>query len=166
MLAIALRRSVEMGKLRRSFSGGERNIIGMLGEEIYQWIHPKAKRVDTWEFDFQDHGSSVQVKSRIIGGMPQPHYEFALERKDQLVDIYYFCMILDDFKKGWAIGSMAKEDLMRKGLEKKAGAPMPQGGFYVAGGWCVYVNQMTPAAFPPPDPIPVPEPPKGQLTLL
>jgi len=133
-----------MGKLNLSFMAGERNIVGLLGEEIYSIHAPKSELHDLYDYDFTINERKVDVKTRILTHPPKPEYEMAilLTRPDQDVDFYVFCGVHDSFAYGWLIGWLSKKDFLEKSKFIEAGSPMPQGGKYRSNSHVINIKDM------------------------
>jgi hypothetical protein len=144
MLLTAVCRSVAMGSLRLSFMSGDRNIVGLVGEEIYSQHAPNATRMDTYDYDFIVKGKKVDVKTRIVTSEPKPSYEMAilLTRANQEVDFYVFCSVSKQFTEGWLMGFLSKDEFLERAQYVEEGSPMPQGGHYRSNAHVIQLDQI------------------------
>lgn len=133
MLARATQRAFKMGDLNNNFSP-QSNTVGMLGEEIFQYLFPSALLCDTSDYDFIINSKKIDVKSVITSIEPKPYYEFSItkNREDKDFNFYFICAISSSFSHGWAIGTISKEDFFSKAKIIKKGDQRPNGGVYKA----------------------------------
>ena len=144
VLRAAAIRSIALGKLKHSFTNGDRNLIGFIGEELYISIAKRASRMDNYDFDFiLTNGATVDVKSRIVSGKPRQDYDFILKRanKNQKVDFYVFFCIKNTLDKAWLVG-WATQKTINNLPEYSEGDELPQGGKCRAGGHRVLIKEM------------------------
>lgn len=134
----------ELGTLRGSFMHGARNMVGYLGDEIFQEHYPEAKRNFGFHYNFEFTGKLVDVRARTVGGEPNDSFEMALHltRKPQSTDVYFFTCIRKDQKCGWLIGWLTVAQFLARAQYLKAGSAMPQGGEYRTDSHIITFNQL------------------------
>jgi hypothetical protein len=97
------------GRLKGSIRFGAGNIYGYLGEEIFCKAF-ECQRVNDYEHDFVinrfDKDIRIDVKTKMTTVEPKPEYEASVTKmpKQQDTDIYFFCRVHKDTRKGWLIG--------------------------------------------------------------
>jgi len=132
MLLRAAQRSIKMGALRQSLMKGQRNIVGFLGEEIYQACCPLAEHRDTFDYDFLLRGQRIDIKTRRFSTNPYSNFDFAVPiTKDSYeVDFYVFCGVHSDLTYGWLLGFLSKAEFFKLSILKEAGTAMARNGNY------------------------------------
>jgi hypothetical protein len=140
----ALKRVFQTGKLRGSFTEGSGSMIGYLAEEVFRYQDPSAEFVDDFDKDFILKAKSIDVKSRIAHARINEGFDFTMPclKNDQVVDYYYFTAIYSHFEHAEILGYLSSEKFKKIRQKIEAGAPMPQGGFYKASGWRVFVRDL------------------------
>lgn len=133
MMAKAQQMSIEMGTLRNSISKGAGNVIGFLGEIIYNSV-VEGQHANTYDYDLiLDTGETVDVKSKKTSVKPLPHYDCTVAGLNtrQNCDHYGFTRIRNDMGVGWVLGYISKKSFYEKAREWKAGEADPSNGFVV-----------------------------------
>lgn len=111
------------GVLKGSIRRGAGNIYGYLGEELFLKQYPNSERVNTMDYDFILNGLKIDVKTKMTTVEPLPEYEGSVTKmsKKQACDIYFFCRVHKDTRKGWVIGWEYAEKFFKKAYLKKKG---------------------------------------------
>lgn len=133
----ARKEAKDMGCLFRSFTRGEGNQIGMMGEILVHRML-KGKRVGHKMYDFDivmPNGITVDVKTARAEGIPQPHYTarvYGAENKfDKLstkCDVYFFVRCNKQMTKATLIGWLPAKSFMEKALFLPKGNVDPNDG--------------------------------------
>lgn len=119
--------SAKVGVLRGSFTRGEGNPIGLMGEELVLASLEGSKKEESYDFDILFEGKRFEVKTKRTTVEPKPHYMCSVSTFNtrQKADYYLFCRVLHvggsfgDF--GWVLGYIPVEEFkklsvfMRKG---------------------------------------------------
>ncbi len=127
MLLSATVRAYEMGELKDSYTAGNRNIVGCLGEEIFKYYRPKSTQVDDFQCDFLSQGKKVDVKTRLVSCEPILKWAFNIPyRLNQDVDYYLFCCVHKNFKEGWVMGYLSKGEFIQRRQIVRKGDPIPE----------------------------------------
>lgn len=113
MYRLAWAKSRDMGKLKKSITGGEGNIAGYLGEAIaFQVIGGKI--ANTLDHDIiAPNGLLIDVKTKRCTSEPLPHYECSVAAYNtiQKCDYYAFVRvekIEENYTRGWYLGHISK----------------------------------------------------------
>ena len=114
MLIRAKARSRKLGALNNSFTKGQGNIYGFLGEELfcrYFSITPK----DEFNYDFEYKDKKYEIKSKHCSTEPKEHFECSIAETSifQDTDVYVFTRILNDLSVGWLLGYISKCDFFK-----------------------------------------------------
>ena len=127
----------EMGTLRGSFTEGEGNLVGALGEEIVLQFLPDAVRCNTYDYDLIYRGNYVDVKAATATVAPRPDFEASVSSWNtrQACDLYIFTRIkklekranitLRNCPHGWIIGWMGKIPFYDRANQNRKGDPVP-----------------------------------------
>lgn len=142
MIADAARKSVSIGTLKNSFSNGNRQIVGILGQEMFKVRYPDAVEPFKYDYDFVLRGQKVEVKTRIFSIEPNDSWDFVIpQTMNQQFDYIFFCGIHSSLSFGHIYGFLSKAQYEASKVIS-AGDPMPQGGYYKAGGKIVFVRDL------------------------
>jgi hypothetical protein len=116
MLKIANEISDEMGVLKGSFTKGEGNVAGALGELIALQVYGGVKQ-NTYNFDILlPNGDRLDVKTKRTIVVPLPSYSCSVSANQlwQQCDQYAFVRVKKDLTMGWALGKISKLDFLHK----------------------------------------------------
>lgn len=115
MLINAREKAREMGLLKNSIRNGTGSVAGFIGEQIAvqvlggEWINDKGH---SYEYDMVlPNGKTVEVKTKGRNVAPRPHYSCSVAKFNarQKCDMYGFVSILNDYSKGWFLGTIPKD---------------------------------------------------------
>lgn len=123
--------SEEMGVLKNSITRGKGNIIGFLGEIVLA-DHFKWKQANTYDYDLiMPDGHTVDVKSKQVRSVPQPHYECSISAYNikQKCDYYAFTRIKSDYSVLYFAGLIKKDLYFNTANKRYAGEIDPSNGF-------------------------------------
>jgi hypothetical protein len=120
----------EQGVLKGSIRFGAGNIYGFLGEELFHKCYPEAIRENTMDYDFIYHNLHIDVKTKMTTVKPLMEYEGSVTKmpKHQACDIYFFCRVHKDTRKGWVIGWEYTDRFFEKAYLKNKGDKDPSNG--------------------------------------
>jgi len=82
----------------------EKRLAGFIGEEIFQNEYPKAKRVNSYNYDFILANKKIEIKSTMINSPHDNLNIFIPDYYKQECDYYYTIAINKTYKKAWKIG--------------------------------------------------------------
>lgn len=121
-LNIAKYRDELMGVLPSSRECGNGNVAGFIGEILVQ-KYIGGVIVDTYDYDILLGETRIDVKTKSVSSVPQPHYlcsvmEYQLKND---TDAYFFVRVNLSTKKAWLLGSISKARLLRDGISQKRG---------------------------------------------
>jgi len=121
-LELAKNKAKDLGILKHSFTNGEGNVVGFLGE-ILVADYLKAEIENTYDYDLIKCGVKLDVKSKRCTSIPRPHYECSVAAYNtrQKCDFYVFVRVLNDYKKAWILGIINKESFFKKSILRKKG---------------------------------------------
>lgn len=96
---------------------------GVLGEAIFQWALPRAKFLDSKDYDFALDGFTVEVKTHVTKYAPLPTYQQLLpvERIHDGCDTYAFVTLSSDMTHGWLVGWLMAREISTVGSFRKQG---------------------------------------------
>jgi len=105
------------------------NLVGNLGEVLFEFLYPSAIRVNSVDYDFILNGEKVDVKSKSFdkynsGMIPSLEHEMSVYSyllNKQKNDVYAFFMIKKDRTKAWLCGTVSKKDFKQRAMLKKVG---------------------------------------------
>ena len=133
--------------LNNSITNGESNIYGALGEII---VHDyfKDKYVcefnSTFDYDMIINNKKVDVKTRKAKGIPRGKCGFPAFNPNQKCDYYFFANVSYDFKTGYIMGYVSKDDFFKLAVLKKKGDLDDDGKFiFKSDSYVIYYNQLT-----------------------
>ncbi len=87
------------------------NIIGSLGEVMFQHVFLDAQRMNDYNFDFILDEKLIDIKTKSCNTVPQLDFDvsiFAYSIDIQKCSHYVFCRVLQDFSIGWIVGGISK----------------------------------------------------------
>lgn len=137
-------KSLEMGPLKNSITGGHQNIIGFLGEEVvakYLGVDP----ANTYEWDVRYKDNFLEVKTKDTTVYPKSGYEVSVAGYNirQKCDHYVFTRILSDHSVGWILGYMPKKDYYEKARKMTKGEVDGTNNFIVkADCWNMFIHDL------------------------
>lgn len=125
----------KLGTLQNSFTRGDGNIAGYLGELSYI-----EEFGGTWAKNDRDYdivtinGLFADVKTKRCSGQPKPEYECSVSsyNTDQDCDIYIFTRVQKDYKKCWILGWITKEKYYDQAVFRKKGEIDSANGWIVS----------------------------------
>ena len=133
MLLSARDKAASMGKLARSFTRGQGNLAGFVGEEIAAVVlnaefSNLEKNID---FDLTlENGKTVDVKTKRTSVEPLDHYECSISSYyKQNCDYYAFVRVHNDLHKGWFLGMYERGAFYEDSTHRKKGDKDPSNGF-------------------------------------
>ena len=133
MLNIAKEMSEEMGVLNGSFTKGEGNVAGALGELIALQVYGGVKK-NTYNFDILlPNGDRLDVKTKRTNVVPIPAYSCSVSANQlwQQCDQYAFVRVKKDLTTGWALGKISKLDFLHKATFMEQGTVDKSNNFKV-----------------------------------
>lgn len=121
-IAIAKRKSKEMGVLNNSITEGKGNIYGFLGELLVNACI-KGKVKNTYDYDICKDNIKIDVKTKTCTSPPKPHYYCSVAAYNirQKCDVYFFVRIMEDFSKAWILGGCSKDYFYKNAQLNKKG---------------------------------------------
>lgn len=142
-------RADEMGALRNSIEKGKGNIVGLLGEWLFQQFRPEADHVNDFDFDFVSKGKRIEVKTKKINHKPDAKYYCNVSHFNtrQNADIYVFAFVNSDFTVGYLCGWEYKADFFKKAKFYSDGSTYEDGPlkgrfFFRGDSWNITVQQL------------------------
>lgn len=111
-----------MGVLPSSRECGNGNLAGFIGEILVE-KYIGGKIVDTYDYDILLGNIKIDVKTKSVSSVPQPHYlcsvmEYQLKNN---TDVYFFVRVNLSTKRAWLLGGISKTRLLRDGIVQKRG---------------------------------------------
>jgi len=137
MIRRAEARAGEMGELKNSFTHGEGNVVGFVGEEISLTALEGARMVESYDFDIEFCGKRFEVKTKRTSVDPLPEYMCSVStfNNRQKADYYLFCRVLysgGSFgKHGWVLGYIPVEEFKKKSVFMMKGTREGNNGYIV-----------------------------------
>jgi len=104
--------SESLGTLNNSITNSEGNVAGFLGEFIARYLMG-GKIVHSYDYDLiLKNGKTVDVKTKRTSVPPQYNYDCSVAEYNtkQKCDYYAFTRIDYEYKCGWFLGYIEKED--------------------------------------------------------
>src|SRR5687768_8114590 len=104
-----------MGPLKNSITGGEKNLIGFLGEQIVaKYLGIEALNTYNWDMMYKD--KYLEIKTKDTTAYPKGSYEVSVAgyNTTQKCDYYIFTRILTDLSVGWILGYMPRDEYYKK----------------------------------------------------
>ena len=138
----------KFGALSGSITNGKGNLLGSVGEVIVSdYYKAKGVKVDdssTFNYDLILNGLTVDVKTRSINQHPKEHYEVRLPHNNthQRAQYYLFVMIDPQFKKGWLIGYIKKDDYFKIARFYKKGTARTDGWKYRSDTYVITIAEL------------------------
>lgn len=137
MVARVASHASAMGTLRNSFTKGEGNVIGFMGEELVLASLEDSKKEESYDFDIIFEGKRFEVKTKRTTVEPKPHYMCSVSTFNtrQKADYYLFCRVLHkggsfgDF--GWVLGYIPVEEFKRGAVFMRKGDLDRDNGYIV-----------------------------------
>lgn len=119
-----------LGALNMSFTSGQQNIYGFIGEEMVASKYPEFKRVNSYDYDFEFNGKKIDVKTNMII-VPNPTFLKGVEifkyTDFQEYDWAIFCRVTKDLSRGFIMGRLKKDEFLEKAIVVKRGDTNPNG---------------------------------------
>ena len=133
MVANAMKKAKEMGRLNNSITRGQGNIAGFIGEEVARHVLGGEEN-NTYDYDLiTKKGLRVDVKTKRTSVKPKDYYECsvaALNTK-QNCDYYAFVRVHNDMHTAWFLGVYPKEEYYKDATFLKKGEVDPSNNFTV-----------------------------------
>lgn len=113
MVRIAWAKSRDMGKLKKSITGGDGNLAGFIGEQVANLVIG-GKIENSKDFDIVGpDGLTYDVKTKRCTSEPLPHYECSVTAFNivQKCDKYAFVrveFVNNKYTRAWYLGSIDK----------------------------------------------------------
>lgn len=110
----------EFGVLRDSFTKGEGNVAGALGEivtrDFFASLGHSVQLVQEYEYDLTVDGCKVDVKTKRTSVTPEPHFNASVCAKNtrQACDVYLFARVLDDLSTCFLLGWMTRAEFFTR----------------------------------------------------
>lgn len=123
----------EMGKLRNSFTNGQGNVAGFIGELVVLELLG-GKRISTKDYDIVlSDGTTVDVKTKRTSVKPLPHYDCSVAELSlhQDCDSYAFCRVKNDYTVCWFLGLVLHDTYFSKARFLKKGDVDPSNNYTV-----------------------------------
>jgi hypothetical protein len=144
----AMQRAALMGALPNSITRGEGNIAGMIGELIVLKAYPLIY-APTFDFDLKTRGgATIDVKTTPTAVTPKPYHagNVATVTRMQDVSFYLFVRVLEDYSRGWVLGSCTPEQLKMRGthFRKDQRDPSRPSFTYSADCWSIKIEKLNP----------------------
>ncbi len=146
MVTRSLSKAEEMGRLRNSITGGEKNVFGFLGEEIVS-KYLGCSMANTYEYDLICGDKFLEIKTKDTTAYPKGGYEVSVAEYNtkQRCDHYVFTRILTDMSMGWILGYMPKEEYFYRARKLVEGEMDGTNNFIVkADCWNMYISDLKP----------------------
>lgn len=113
----------DFNKLKNSFTKGESQIYGALGEIVFidYYSIDKNAHVGAKDYDFFYRNSKVEIKTKKTSIQPLPYYlcSIPMTSAHQECDQYVFIRILNDMSKAWICGWITKSKFFTDGFYGK-----------------------------------------------
>jgi uncharacterized protein with LGFP repeats len=146
MIDRAADKSREMGRIKNSITGGEKNLIGFLGEEIVA-KYLKGKVSNTYEYDVILGDKLIEVKTKDTTAYPKKGYEVSVAgfNTRQKCNYYVFTRILSDLSVGWILGYMSRKEYYEKARKMTKDEVDGTNNFVVkADCWNMFISDLKP----------------------
>ena len=122
-----------MGSLNNSFTNGQGNVAGFIGELVVLELLA-GKRVSTKDYDIiLEDGTTVDVKTKRTSVKPRLHYECSVAKLSlhQDCDSYAFCRVKNDYTVCWFLGLVMHDTYFSKARFLKKGDVDPSNNYTV-----------------------------------
>ena len=133
MIDKARTKAKEMGRLYNSILRGRGSFAGFLGEQIA--LHCLGGTWEnTYEYDIVlPDGSKIDVKTKQTSVTPLPEYDCSVANFNtkQECDMYAFVRVKGDFTVGWYLGSITKDEYIKRARFMKKGDIDPSNNYKV-----------------------------------
>lgn len=129
--------------VRSAFFEKKRNLlVGMMGEEIFQWFYPSALRINTYDYDFILNNKRIDVKTKIFNKAPKDDYEVTFHlKKIPENDYFVLCGVNSDMTEGSLIGFISNREFFDLAKENRLGDIRPNDGKpYYASGYSIKIS--------------------------
>lgn len=123
LVALAEKKSEEMGTLNNSITGGEGNVAAFIGEYAVKKVYG-GKIVNTYDYDILlDDGTRIEVKTKRTTVPPKPFYECSIAEYNtrQKCDFYAFTRVDMEQKIVYVLGCYKKESYLSEARYLKKG---------------------------------------------
>lgn len=136
-IKIAREKSLAMGTLKNSITGGEGNLAGFIGELLFcHYIH--GTHENTYDYDILKDGVAWDVKTKRCTSPPKDHYECSVAAFNtrQRCDNYCFIRIVYDeqndiWGNAYLLGWMPKQEYFERAKFLRKGEIDPLNNFRV-----------------------------------
>ena len=123
------------GALRNSITKGKSNLYGYLGEIItldyFRERGKEAQHKNTYDYDLIVNRRRIDVKSKRTTVVPLDHYNCSVAAFNtiQNCDYYFFTRISEDYRTGYLLGLISKEDFYNQSQFHRQGEIDPSSTF-------------------------------------
>jgi hypothetical protein len=122
-----------LGAIKNSFTNGQGNLIGYLGEVIvYDYLGVKYDSTKhSKDFDLIVSGKKLEIKTKKCSSPPKDSYlcSVASTSMHQDCDYYIFTRVDVNLTKAWILGYISKKDFLSSGFFGKKGEADGKNGF-------------------------------------
>ena len=113
-------------KLKGSITKGKSQIYGAAGEILVKHFYEKTNNVihhGTHDYDMIINGYTIEVKTKARTDEPYLHYNGSVccLNAKQNCDFYFFCQISKNYKFGYLLGYVSREEFMKESFLLKKG---------------------------------------------
>jgi len=145
-VAEAFRRSEALGRLRTSFTKGNGNMTGFLGEVAFENTFKKFDYVGDKSFthDYVYKGLKVDVKAKTCSSRPMLNYNASVVRTKFSkfeADVYFFMRVHSNLQKVWLCGWSPKSTIINKRRFNKKGDCDSDGFRFKADGYNIEIRR-------------------------
>ncbi len=144
MYAEARRQADAQPLLNNSIRSGAGAIYGFLGELIFVAVKG-GEQANTYDWDIEVNGVTVDVKTKCVTSEPRPHYDCSVAafNTSQACDYYAFVRVPKDCSAGWYLGALARDVFYREARFWQAGEIDDRNGWTVnADCWSVPISTL------------------------
>ena len=136
-------KAAELGTINRSFTKGDGNVAGFLGEYIVA-DYLKAEITNTHDYDLIKNGVKIDVKTKRCTTPPSEHYECSISTYyKQRCDFYVFVRVMKDWSKGWILGIIRpKKYFDTATFYKKGTTDYSNGMTFKADSWNLEISKL------------------------
>lgn len=108
----ARKNSIKLGQLPNSFTNGEGNLAGMIGElTVAKYLNVKLD--NTYDYDMIYKDIKIDVKTKRTSVEPKDYYLCTVPAKRlQACDVYYFTRVLSNYSQVYLLGWIKASDFI------------------------------------------------------
>lgn len=144
-------KSRQHGDIKNSIRRGAGNLVGYLGEEIVLATVKDCIEYNTYNYDIvrfpeSDFQYTIDVKTKERTVEPKLFYTTHVAKTSlhQKVDVYIFCQVNIDPKRGWILGWMQKDDYLKQSTFMAAGEKDSFGFRNKVDGYVLEISELHP----------------------